>query len=196
MNGAPTNRDTGRIDTNPDELAVLMARVQGGDRSAFAELYDQLASISFAVASRVVRDRELAEDVLQESFVEVWSNAARFDPTFGSVKSWVVTIVRRRAVDRVRREESQRSRVIQLAGRRSDEVVDTADDVVESIEAQRVRRAIMLLPADQRQVVRLAFLDGHSHSVIADQLDLPLGTVKGRIRGALTRLSAALKEES
>lgn len=196
MNGASTNDHTGRIDASSAELLSLMEMVQKGDRRAFATLYDRLAPVVYGAALRVVRDPELAEDVAQEAFVELWSIASRFDGSRGSVASWAITIVRRRAIDRVRKEESQRSRAQQLITRRADEVDLVDETVVDSMAAQRVRRAIMLLPADQRHVVRLAFLDGFSHSVIAEQLNVPLGTVKGRVRGALARLSATLKEES
>jgi RNA polymerase sigma-70 factor, ECF subfamily len=178
------------------ELADLMTLVSQGDRDAFADLYDRLASLVYATVLRVVRDGALAEDVTQEVFVEVWSTAPRFDAMRGAVATWVTTVARRRAVDRVRREESQRRRVINLASRRSDDVPLTAETVVESIEARRVHRALLLLPPDQRQVVQLAFLDGESHSAIAAKLSLPLGTVKSRVRGGLQRLALALKEES
>jgi RNA polymerase sigma-70 factor, ECF subfamily len=192
-----TNIDAdAHADRTAADLTALMLRVQHGDRDTFAVLYDQLSALVYGVIVKVVRDTTIAEDVAQEAFVELWSTAARFDQARGSVATWAATIARRRAVDRVRREESQRQRVTALAARRVDDPPAVAETVVESIEAGRVRQAMLLLPPDQRQVVQLAFLDGHSHSTIADELRLPLGTVKSRVRGALQRLAAALKEES
>jgi RNA polymerase sigma-70 factor, ECF subfamily len=187
---------TDRTGAATAELADLMTLVQQGDRDAFAALYDALAPLVLGTAVRVLRDGALAEDVTQEVFVEVWSTAPRFDPARGSVTTWVTTIARRRAVDRVRREESQRQRIVTLATRRPDEAPMPSDTVIESIEARRVQRALLLLPPDQRQVVQLAFLDGHSHSAIAAKLSLPLGTVKSRVRGGLQRLASTLKEEA
>jgi RNA polymerase sigma-70 factor, ECF subfamily len=192
-----TNIDAdAHADRTAADLTALMLRVQHGDRDAFAVLYDRLSALVYGVIVKVVRDTTIAEDVAQEAFVELWSTAARFDQARGSVATWAATIARRRAVDRVRREESQRQRVTALAARRVDDPPAVAETVVQSIEAGRVRQAMLLLPPDQRQVVQLAFLDGHSHSTIADELRLPLGTVKSRVRGALQRLAAALKEES
>jgi RNA polymerase sigma-70 factor (ECF subfamily) len=176
-------------------LTSLMDAVRAGDQRAFAELYDRLSPIVFGVVRRVVRDGAMAEDVTQEVFVEIWATAGRFDATRGSVAVWATTIARRRAVDRVRREESQRQRLHAAAARRPDDVPLPAETVVDTIEAQRVRRALLLLPPDQRQVVSLAFLEGHSHSTIAEDLGIPLGTAKGRVRLGLQRLANALKEE-
>jgi RNA polymerase sigma-70 factor, ECF subfamily len=178
------------------DLVGLLVLVQQGDRDAFATLYDELAPLVYGTALKVVRDAALAEDVAQEVFVELWSTAVRFDAARGSVTTWVTTIARRRAVDRVRREESQRRRVVDLAARRPDDAPTPADTVLASMEAHRVQRALLLLPPDQRQVVQLAFLDGDSHSSIATKLSLPLGTVKSRVRGGLQRLATALKEET
>lgn len=199
MSARSGSGQTARIDPTTADLASLMRRVQDGDQGAFATLYDHLAPAVYGAALRVVRDPALAQDITQEAFVELWRTAARFDPTRGSVLPWAVTIVRRRAIDRVRAEESQRDRIAQLATRRDDEagdVGDPGDTVVSTLDARRVRRALLLLPPDQRDVIGMAFLDGHSHAVIAEHLHLPLGTVKSRIRGALQRLATALREDA
>ncbi len=175
----------------PDPL-LLIGRVQQGDEAAFAELYDLLAGVVFGVIRRVLRDPAMSEEVAQEVFVELWRTAARFDPERASVSTWAVTIARRRAVDRVRREQSQRDRIQRAGLRRPDEMRDTGDTVVASLDAERVERAIAELPADQQVVIRMAFIDGDSHSEIAERLDLPLGTVKGRVRGGLKKLGARL----
>ncbi len=174
---------------------ILMERVQHGDEAAFAELYDVLSAVVFGTVKRVLRDPAMSEEVAQEVFVELWRTAARFDPARATVSTWAVTLARRRAVDRVRREQSQRDRIERSALRRDGEVEATDDLVLASLDAQRVARALAELPDDQRQVIEMAFLDGDSHAAIAERLDLPLGTVKGRVRGGLRKLSGRLGGE-
>ncbi len=181
-----------RIVSHPPDLSALFERVQRGDHDAFAELYDAIAAPVYTTVQRVLRDPAMSEEVTQEVFVELWTRAARFDRSRGSVSTWAVTIARRRAIDRVRSEQSQRNRIEQLGHRRPDVEAATDDTVVASLDAERVVRAMSELPPDQRQIIQLAFIDGYSHSDIAEQLDLPLGTVKGRVRGGLQRLSGKL----
>ncbi|WP_040495871.1 sigma-70 family RNA polymerase sigma factor [Ilumatobacter nonamiensis] len=175
------------------ELSALVDRVVEGDREAFASIYDELAPMVFGVVKRVLRDPAMSEEVTQEVFVEIWSSIAKFDPDRASLSTWTVTIARRRAVDRVRREQSQRNRIEALAAQDDrNEEVGVDDEVVATAEAQRVRLAVAGLPDDQREVIQLAFIDGCAHGAIADRLNLPLGTVKGRVRGGLRRLRAEL----
>jgi len=181
-----------RITTAPPDLSALFERVQRGDQEAFADVYDAVAPLVYSAVKRVLRDPAMSEEVTQEVFVELWTTAARFDATRGVVSTWAVTIARRRAIDRVRSEQSQRNRVEQLGQRRPDVDESVDDAVVASLDAERVSRALAELPADQRQIIQLAFIDGYSHSDIAAQLGLPLGTVKGRVRGGLQRLSGKL----
>jgi len=169
-----------------------MQRVQAGDDGAFATLYDELAGVVFGTVKRVLRDPAMSEEVTQEVFVELWRTAARFDPDRASVSTWAITMARRRAVDRVRREQSQRDRIERSATQRPPEVDSTDDTVVASIEAERVGRAVTELPDEQRVVIEMAFIDGVSHSDIAERLDLPLGTVKGRVRLGLKKLGGKL----
>jgi RNA polymerase sigma-70 factor, ECF subfamily len=176
-------------------LANLLLRVQGGDQTAFAALYDHLAPTVFGVVQQVLRSQALAEEVTQEVFVELWRQAPRYDPQRGAVTTWVTTIARRRAIDRVRREESQLARVRAVGAQGFADDDDAADVAVAQLSAGRVRDAVASLPSDQRRVVHLAFLEGYSHSTIAETLGLPLGTVKSRVRGALMRLSAILEDQ-
>jgi RNA polymerase sigma-70 factor (ECF subfamily) len=179
------------VSPGPD-LVSLMQRVQEGDDAAFASLYDHLAGAVFGTVKRVLRDPAMSEEVTQEVFVELWRTASRFDPERGGVSTWAITLARRRAVDRVRREQSQRDRLERSAAERPGEP-DLADDtVVASIEAERVSRAVAELPDEQRVVIEMAFLDGDSHGDIAARLDLPLGTVKGRVRLGLKKLGGKL----
>ncbi len=170
----------------------LMQRVQRGDDAAFADLYDQLAGVVFGTVKRVLRDPAMSEEVTQEVFVELWRTAARFDPERASVSTWAITMARRRAVDRVRREQSQRDRIERSASQRPHEIDALDDMVVASIDAERVGRALAELPDEQRVVIEMAFLDGDSHGDIAERLDIPLGTVKGRVRLGLKKLSGKL----
>lgn len=179
------------VSPGPD-LMSLMQLVQAGDDAAFAALYDELAGVVFGTVKRVLRDPAMSEEVTQEVFVELWRTAARFDPDRASVSTWAVTMARRRAVDRVRREQSQRDR-IERSGHLRPADVDTPDDtVVASIEAERVSRAVSELPEEQRIVIEMAFIHGDSHGDIAARLDLPLGTVKGRVRLGLKKLGGKL----
>jgi RNA polymerase sigma-70 factor (ECF subfamily) len=169
-----------------------MQLVQRGDQEAFAALYDELAAAVFGTVKRVLRDPAMSEEVTQEVFIELWRTAARFDPERASVSTWAITMARRRAVDRVRREQSQRDRIERSATQRTVEVDATDDTVVASIEAEQLVRALAELPDEQRIVIQMAFLDGDSHGEIAERLDLPLGTVKGRVRLGLKKLGGRL----
>lgn len=180
------------IVTPAPDLVSLMQLVQRGDEAAFAALYDELAAAVFGTVKRVLRDPAMSEEVTQEVFIELWRTAARFDPERASVTTWAITMARRRAVDRVRREQSQRDRIERSGAQRSSDNNAPDDAVVASMEAERVNRAVAELPDEQRIVIQLAFLDGDSHAEIAERLDLPLGTVKGRVRLGLKKLSDRL----
>ena len=166
----------------------LMARVATGDEAAFAEIYDRLAPSVYGTVLRVVRDPTQSEEVTQEVFVELWRQANRFDSGRGGLRGWAVTIARRRAVDRVRSEQSLRDRqrrdTSALAA-----VPDTPPDIVMvSLDRERARCALTKLSADQRQALELAFFDGLTHVEISELLGVALGTVKSRIRDGLIRL--------
>ena len=181
-----------RISSPPPDLSALFARVQRGDQDAFAELYDAIAPMVFGAVKRILRDPAMSEEVTQEVFVELWTSAARFDPT----RAWC----RRGRSPSPAGERSTGSApnsrsatASSSSGRRRPDVEEATDDtVVASLDAERVSRALAELPTDQRQIIQLAFIDGYSHSDIAEQLGLPLGTVKGRVRGGLQRLSGKL----
>jgi len=179
------------VSPGPD-LVSLMQRVQAGDDAAFAGLYDELAGVVFGTVKRVLRDPAMSEEVTQEVFVELWRTASRFDPERASVSTWAITMARRRAVDRVRREQSQRNRIERSVTQRPLEADSTDHTVIALREAERVTRAMAELPEEQRVVIEMAFIDGDSHSDIATRLDLPLGTVKGRVRLGLKKLGGKL----
>lgn len=169
-----------------------MARVAAGDQQAFAELYDHLAQPVFGVVHRVLRDAAQAEEVTQEAFVDVWRQAARFDPQLGSVHTWAVTIAHRRAVDRVRSEQSHLTRQ-ELGGAALAPLGSGPEDsTLESEERQQARAAMAELTDVQREVLELAYYDGLTHVQIADRLGIALGTVKTRVRDGLIRLRTVM----
>ncbi len=171
-----------------DPLAGLLVRCGRGDQAAFSALYDQLAPYVYGVVLRVVRDRSQTEEVTQEVFVELWRIAPRFDGQKGSVKAWASTVAHRRAVDRVRSEQSARDRLDNESQKR---IADT-DTVVEAVEASfdqaRVRRALEQLTPAQREAVELAYFGALTYREVAALLDVAEGTIKSRIRDGMIRL--------
>ena len=174
-------------------LAELLTRAGRGDESAFAEWYDATAARAFGLAVRVLRDRAQAEEVTQESYLDCWRHAARYDQSVGSTLSWLLTIVHRKAVDRVRSAEAAGRRDAAYGHRELSVAHDeTAEAATASLEATRVRSALADLTIKQREAVELAFLGGYTHTEVAAMLDLPVGTAKTRIRDGLIRLRDAL----
>jgi RNA polymerase sigma-70 factor (ECF subfamily) len=167
----------------------LVERVAAGDTEALRELYERFGSLLFGMALRVVGDRQAAEECTQDVFVSVWRGAGRFDPERGSVSTWLIAIARNRAVDLVRRRAARPADPHAEIERR-DESPDAAELVAAAETSSNVAAALAELPAPQREVILLAYFQGLSHSEIAERLDLPLGTVKGRARLALDRLRA------
>lgn len=176
-----------------DDASRLLAAVGGGDQHAFAALYDLVAPIVHGVAVRVTRNPSIAEEVTQEVFVEVWRLAPRFDGDRGSARGWIAAIAHRRAVDRVRSEESSRRRDSADAAQRQRPHDSVIDEVIERNDQQRVTRALAELSEQQRQALELAYFGGHSYSAVAELLGQPVGTVKGRIRDGLRKLRTTLE---
>ena len=184
-----TPGDTGDSTAAALDLAALLKRSALGDRDAFAALYDATAARAYGLAVRVVRDPAQAEEVTQEAYLDLWRTAGRFDPQRGSAISWMLTIVHRKAVDRVRSAEAS-TRRDETYQRRQHQVDHdtTAEAAHASLEARRVRHALTELTPAQRQAIELTYLDGYTHTEVAQMLDLPLGTAKTRIRDGLIRL--------
>ncbi len=172
------------------DLAGLLRRSSRGDDTAFAELYDLTAPRAYGLALRVVRDPAQAEEVTQESYLDIWRTASRFEAGRGSALGWMLTIVHRRAVDRVRSAEAagQRDVTYHERNRTVDGHDSTAEQAQAHMEARRVRSALTTLTTVQREAVELAYLGGYTHTEVASMLDLPLGTAKTRIRDGLIRL--------
>jgi RNA polymerase sigma-70 factor (ECF subfamily) len=176
----------------PSDVDLLLGRVARGDAQAFEKLYDELSSVVFGLARRVVRDPARAEDVTQEVFLEVWRKAARFDSSLGKAKTWVLTIAHRRAVDAVRRSESQKRQDQHTA---PDEVShdQPADRLIQTEEHGAVRRCMDTLTDLQLESVRLAYFNGYTYNEVATLLDKPLPTIKTRMRDGLIRLRDCLE---
>ena len=178
----------------------LVLRVGAGDEQAFRELFGRYAAVAHALAFRLVRQAQVAEEIVQEAFLAVWRNPDRYDAARGSVRSWLMGTVHHRAVDAVRREQAQRRRAEQAAGLGPGIVEDPVDDVLAAIDLPRERRlvrsALGELPEEQRDVIQRMYFDGLSQSQIAERTGLPLGTVKSRTLLAMRRLRAHLGEGS
>ena len=172
-----------------DRLENLLHLVGEGDVAAFEVLYAQVWGVVYGMAVGVLRDTHQGEEVAQEVLLEIWRTAARFDVSRGHARSWIVTMTRRRSIDRVRSSQASRIRDAAVAASQS---VRDYDDVLEQVqtrlEIEHLRRCLQHLSARQRDTLTLAFYDGHSYAQVATLLNLPLGTVKTRIRDGLTRL--------
>lgn len=185
------------------ELAQLMSRSALGDRAAFARLYDLTSPHLFAVVLRIQRDRALAEDLLQEVYVNVWRSMGSFDAAQSQPMTWLTSIARNRAIDSLRRAQTQP--VVQRVHRDDDDdgvdldqqVADEAPGPLELLsqagDARRLDTCMKGLTAPQRQSVALAFFDGLSHAEVATHLHQPLGTVKSWVRRALLSLKDCLE---
>jgi RNA polymerase sigma-70 factor (ECF subfamily) len=184
LNNALTDR------TDGDLLQAIAAR----DETALAALYDRYHVLAFSLALRVVNDRGRAEDVVQDAFLSIWRKAASYAEGRGSVKTWLASIVRNRAIDlvRARRESDGDDEAVLLALR--DPGPGVLDAVTASLDRTTVRDAVVKLPIEQRQAIAMAYFEGRSHSEIADVTGLPLGTVKSRIRLGMHRLRDLLQQ--
>jgi RNA polymerase sigma-70 factor (ECF subfamily) len=171
------------------DLVDLLKACGKGDQAAFAQLYDATSSRVVGLAIRVVRDQAQAEEVAQEAFLDIWKNSGRFDPAKGSPLGWLLTIVHRKAVDRVRSAEASTRR--DTSYHQQNQPVDhdaTAEAATASLEARRVRSALQSLTDVQREALELAYFGGYTHTEVATMLELPVGTAKTRIRDGLIRL--------
>lgn len=176
----------------------LMELVDGGDTRAFEVIFDRHSGAGYSLALRMCGRRALAEDIVQEAFLSLWRSGSGYDRARGSVRSWVLGAVHNRSVDALRRTGAKAGRDVSDEGIAERLPARNATDAeVERREESRlVRGALDELPPDQRQVIELAYFGGLSHSQIAEMLDLPPGTVKGRMRLGLTKMRSALGEET
>lgn len=173
-----------------------MGRMAAGDDVAFAELFDRHSSVVLGVLARMVGDRAEAEEVLQDTFLQVWRQAGRFVPERGSPRSWLLMLARSRAIDRLRSREARRRReetAWREAGSGAGEDAAHGASRLEADErSSRVRHELACLPSEQRAAIELAFFEGLTHSAIAERLDAPLGTIKSRLSLGMSKLRRAL----
>jgi RNA polymerase sigma-70 factor, ECF subfamily len=177
--------------TTNDQL--LAERLRSGDREALGLLYDRYASVAMAVAVRVVSDRELAEDLVHDAYVAVWQKIDRFDPSRGSLRSWLLTIVRNRAIDRLRGARPS----IEVGEADEQSLLRTSPNptweaAVERRSAAELHDALEQLPDEQREAVELAYFAGRTYREIAVLTGVPQGTANGRLRLALAKLRDTL----
>jgi RNA polymerase sigma-70 factor (ECF subfamily) len=187
----------GMIDVSEARDRDLLRRLIDRDEDAFRRLFARYAPTAKALAQRVVRQPNMAEEIVQEAFMAVWRNPKAYDAERGSVKSWLMSMVHHRAVDLVRREESYRRRAEDSIPDAMHDVADHADEVVDQVgmpeERRAVRAALDELPQEQRDVLTLMYFDGLTQSQIAERTGLPLGTVKSRCLLGMRKLRARLE---
>jgi len=187
------------------DLAQLLARAGMGDRAAFATLYERSSAHLFAVVLRICRDKAQAEDILQEVYVNVWRACSGFDAAQSQPLTWLTSIARNRAIDSLRRAQTQPQ--LQTATPFDDEDSSVYDDTADShpgplellsraSDARALSHCLQDLSAPQRQSVALAFYDGLSHAEVAEKMGEPLGTVKSWVRRALLSLKSCLERAS
>jgi RNA polymerase sigma-70 factor (ECF subfamily) len=174
----------------------LMQRARDGHAGAFGVLFDRHGGVAFSVAYRMCGRRAMAEDVVQEAFLALWRGAGRYDAGRGSVRSWLLSVVHNRAIDALRRGTIREGRRLddERAAERVADHHSTEAEVVRLDEARRVRGALGLLPGEQRRVIELAYFGGYTHTEIAEMLELPVGTVKGRMRLGLSKMRLELDD--
>jgi RNA polymerase sigma-70 factor (ECF subfamily) len=171
---------------------ALVALVARSDEVALAELYDRFGRVAYGLARRILRDDALAEDAVQEGFLAAWRSAPRFVPERAKASTWILTLVHRRAVDLVRREERRRT---DLLDERAEAAEGPSDEAVWlRFERERVQGALARLPDQQREALELAYYGGFTQTELAERLGQPLGTIKSRMFTGLSRLRELLTE--
>jgi RNA polymerase sigma-70 factor (ECF subfamily) len=193
---APNPEATASPGTSADvnsRLGELLAQIANGDQGDFAEFYELTSRRVFGMARRVLIDPELSEDTTQEVFLQVWQNAAKFNPDAGSPLAWLMTISHRRAVDKVRSSQSSLDREAKYGASSQEIDHDSVSDAVGSrLEAEAVVRCLDTLTETQQQSVRLAYYGGLTYREVAEKLNAAVPTVKSRIRDGLIRLKTCL----
>ena len=180
-----------------DEIqAQLLRRISEQDHRAVAEFYDQIASVLFSTAIRILRDNHDAEEIIQEVFLQVWNKAGDFDPALGTPLHWTLAITRHRCIDRLRSRQ-RRSRLVEEMTEQAETAAGasahSSEAMLNTAELAAVHEAVKMLPDEQRVPIELAFFSGLSHGEIAESLREPLGTVKARIRRGMMKLREHLK---
>ncbi len=192
-------RRRGRSQTTVRELAHLsdeavLALIARSDEQALAELYRRFGRLAYGLAFRILRDDALAQDAVQEAFLGVWRAAERFTAERAKPSTWLLTLVHRRAVDLVRREERRRTEPLQPEAEPVG--AEAADEAELASRRQTIREALRQLPPEQREAIELAYYGGYTQSELAERLGQPLGTIKSRMFTGLARLRDELGEDA
>ncbi len=166
-----------------------MPLVEAGDAEAFAALYDRHSRAAFSLAYRMMGERQAAEDLTQEAFIKVWRGAASYRVGRGSVRTWILSIVHNRGIDQLRARASRRRTQDKVeASAPTSEPSEAFAETWRNSQREQVREALNTLPQEQLEILELAYFSGYTHVEIAERLDLPLGTVKGRMRLGLQKI--------
>jgi RNA polymerase sigma-70 factor (ECF subfamily) len=176
---------------------VQLARaLAGADEDALAELYDRYGRLAYITALRIVGNSASAEDVVQDAFLKLWNNASHFSAERGSLRTWLVTAVRRRAIDCLRGQSGREREESDLKPELGVSTFDPSSRVTDSVKRDAVRQALDSLPLQQRLAVELAYFGSYTQPEIADMMGVALGTVKGRMRLGLQKLSSRLQDRA
>jgi len=173
--------------------AALVVSIGRWREDALAEAYRRHAGAAFALGRRLLNDKEMAEEVLQEVFLRLWNHPDRFDPERGSLRSFLMAQIHGRAVDMIRSESSRRRREERDARQTAGNVVDIEREVVVHAVADQVKEVVAGLPVDERTAIELAYFGGHTYRQVAVMLDAPEGTIKSRIRSGLQRMKKTME---
>lgn len=172
------------------DIQALLRRVARHDEAALAVLYAEYSTPVYSLAMFVLRNTVLAQEVMQDTFMKVWKNPHAYDPAKGQFSSWLLTVTRHTAIDRLRHEIRQSGKVVPL----DEHVIVEADEALFAIEGDQLHAVMEELPPDQRTVIYLAYFRGYTHSELAEHLDVPLGTVKTRLRLGLQKLKGLMSK--
>ncbi len=197
---AENNQPSRLISLPVDQLSdeVLLSAVARGAVWAMEILYERYSRILYSLAYRMVADHQVAEDLLQDAFLAVWRRATSYSPQSGAVRSWIVSIMHHRTIDYLR-SVRRRSTLKEASWEEIERDERTAfpdawDEAWQNIQSAKIREALMQLPTEQRMVIELAYFQGWTHSEIAEGCQIPLGTVKARMRLGLARLKRVVEE--
>ena len=179
------------MDTNKPDLTLLLQRCAAQDEPAFRQLYDVLSSRMYGVALRITRQPQLAADAVHDAYLQVWRQSAKYDPERGNAEAWLLALVRYRALDITRRRV--REVVVDEVPEQTDTDPDPLSRLQGATEAEALHRCLAEVEPERRRLVVLAFVDGLSHSELAERVGQPLGTVKSTIRRALQALRGCLE---
>ena len=171
----------------------IAAQLKGGDAAAVGRLYDRYGRLAYSLALKILNDRGGAEDVVQDAFVSLWRGARSFDQSRGNLRAWLLTIVHNRAIDQVRGKARVRPVADLQALERTAQVPDAWEALALDLERKQIKEAFARLPEAQRRTLELAYFGGYTHAEIARRMDVPLGTVKGRMRMGLEKLRSFLQ---